>query len=131
MTTPLDIVLSYYRAWTSQDFDLAMTYLADDLVCHAPAGRLDGAEAFRGFMEPFSRILVSSEIVGSFGDETTAILMYDTSTRPVADAPGAEFHTVRDGKIVELRIIFDRLPFEQARTVTATRSAPPEGAQTE
>ncbi|MEV8372327.1 nuclear transport factor 2 family protein [Kribbella sp. NPDC056861] len=131
MTTPLEIVLSYHRAWTSQDFDLAMTYLADDMVCHAPAGRLVGAEAFRGFMEPFSQILVSSELVGSFGDETTAMLMYDTSTRPVADAPGAELHTVRDGKIVELRIIFDRLPFEQARTVAATRSAPPEGAQTE
>jgi hypothetical protein len=66
-------------------------------------------------MEPFSQILVSSDIIGAYGDTTSAMLMYGTSTHPVADAPGAEFHTVRDGKIVELRIIFDRLPFEQAR----------------
>ena len=41
--------------------------------------------------------------------------MYDTETRPVKDAPGAECHRVRDGKIVHIRIIFDRLPFEMAR----------------
>lgn len=113
--TPLETVLAYYKAWTTHDFDLAMKYVADDIVCYAPAGRLVGAEAFRAFMEPFSQILLSSAIVGSFGDETTAMLMYDTSSRPVADAPGAELHTVRDGRITELRIIFDRLPFEQAR----------------
>ena len=51
--TPLDTVLAYYKAWTSHDFDLAMTYVSDDIVCHAPAGQLTGAEAFRAFMEPF------------------------------------------------------------------------------
>ncbi|NEA36657.1 nuclear transport factor 2 family protein [Streptomyces sp. SID13031] len=115
MTTPLDVALAYYRAWTTHDFDLAMTYIADDIVCHAPAGRIEGAEAFRGFMEPFSRILTSSELIGSYGDEKAALLMYATGTRPVASAPGAEFHTIHDGKITQLRIIFDRLPFDQAR----------------
>jgi ketosteroid isomerase-like protein len=115
MTTPLDTVLAYYNAWTGHDFDQAMTYLADDMVCHAPAGRLEGADAFRAFMEPFSRILRKAELLASYGDETTVLLMYGTSTHPVPDAPGAELHTVRDGKIVDLRIIFDRLPFEQAR----------------
>ncbi len=114
--TPLETVLAYYKAWTTHDFELAMQYIADDIVCHAPAGRLVGAEAFRAFMEPFSQILLDSAILGSFGDETTAMLMYGTRSRPVADAPGAELHTVRDGRIVELRIIFDRLPFEQGRS---------------
>jgi hypothetical protein len=30
-----------------------MTYVAEDIVCQAPAGRLDGTAAFRGFMGPF------------------------------------------------------------------------------
>jgi limonene-1,2-epoxide hydrolase len=115
MTTPLETVLAYFEAWTTHDFDQAMKYVADDIVCHAPAGRLEGASEFRAFMEPFSQILLKAELLGSYGDDTTAMLMYDTSTRPVADAPGAELHTVRDGKIVDLRIIFDRLPFDQAR----------------
>ncbi|MFI5708358.1 nuclear transport factor 2 family protein [Kribbella sp. NPDC051620] len=120
MTTPLETVLAYFEAWTGHDFDQAMTYLADDIVCHAPAGRLEGADAFRAFMEPFSRILLKAELLASYGDDTTAVLIYGTSTHPVPDAPGAELHTVRDGKIVDLRIIFDRLPFEQARAAQNT-----------
>jgi len=36
----------------------------------------------------------------------------------VNGAPGAEYHTVRDGKITYIRIIFDRAPFEAARQAT-------------
>ncbi len=81
-----------------------------------------GSEAFRAFMEPFSRILTGSSVIAAFGDEQTALLMYDAVTVPVEDAPGAECHTVQDGKIVHIRIVFDRTPFEAAR-----RAAPAEG----
>ena len=114
MTTAgaLDTALAYYRAWTAGDFDTAMRYVADDIICHAPAGRLEGADAFRAFMGPFAAILARAELIASFGDQNTALLMYDTDTAAVKNAPGAECHTVRDGKIVEMWIIFDRLPFE-------------------
>lgn len=119
MTEPggsaLNTALAYHLAWTGGDFERAMTYVADDIVCLAPAGRLDGAAAFRGFMGPFTQILTSSSLIAAFGDDQTAVLMYDTSTAPVKDAPGAECLTVRDGKISHMRIIFDRLPFEEAR----------------
>ena len=48
--------------------------------------------------------------------ETTssAVTVYDTDTRLVHDAPGAECVRVRDGRIVWMRIIFDRLPFRDA-----------------
>lgn len=52
-------------------------------------------------------------------DDTTAVLVYDTATVPVAHVPGAECHTVVDGRITELRIVFDRLPFETARRSAA------------
>ena len=111
----LQTALGYFQAWTAQDFDRAMSFLAPNMVCHAPSGRLDGAEAFRGFMEPLTRILVHAELVASFGDECTALLMYDTQTVPVPNAPGAECLTVEDGLITEIKIIFDRVPFAAAR----------------
>jgi len=114
-TAALDIALAYHRSLTSHDFDGAMTYIAEDIVCQAPAGRLEGAEAFRAFMEPFSQILTGSSLIAAFGDDATAVLMYDTDTVPVQDAPGAECLSVRDGKINHMRIIFDRLPFDAAR----------------
>ncbi len=119
----LETALAYFEAWTSHDFEGAMRYVADDIVCEAPAGRLAGAEAFRGFMGPFAQIVTSSRLIGAFGDDETALLMYDTDTVPVKDAPGAECLTVRDGKITHLRIIFDRLPFAEARREAAGREA--------
>jgi hypothetical protein len=114
-TTALDTVLAYHHAWTSHDFDQAMRYLADDIVCQSPAGRIDGAAAFRAYMEPFSQTVTATTLLSSFGDETTALLMYDTITTPVPHAPAAELHTVENGRITHLHLIFDRLPFAQAR----------------
>jgi hypothetical protein len=116
----LDTALAYYRAWTSHDFGKAMTYVAGDIVCQAPAGRLEGAAAFRGFMGPFVQIVTSSSLIAAFGDDEKAVVMYDTGTVPVTDAPGAECVTVRDGKITHMRIIFDQRPFDQARRAAAS-----------
>jgi hypothetical protein len=116
----LQTALAYHQAWTSGDFELAMTHVAADIICHAPSGRFDGAEAFREFMGPFAQILTSSRLVAAFGDDETALVMYDTDTVPVKDAPGAECLTVTDGKIRHIRIIFDRLPFAAARRSAET-----------
>ncbi|HEY2297883.1 MAG TPA: nuclear transport factor 2 family protein [Jatrophihabitans sp.] len=116
----LRVSLAYYRAWTAKDFDAAMAFIADDIVCDTPAGRIAGAEALRGFMEPFSTIVTRSELIASFGDERTCLLMYDTDTVPVQHAPGAEFHRVENGKITHITIIFDRQPFTEARAAAAS-----------
>src|SRR5262249_53239272 len=115
-TSPaLRTALAYYEAWTSHDLGKAMSYIADDIVCDAPAGRLEGADAYRGFMGPFVRILITSELIAAFGDDQTALVMYDTETVPVKSAPGAECVTVTDGKITYSRFVFDRAPFDAAR----------------
>jgi len=111
----LEVARAYYQAWTGKDIEAALRHLADDVVCDAPAGRLQGIEAYRRFLGPFSEMLLDSELLAAFGDSTTAVLVYDTATPLVASAPGAECLTVRDGKIVHNRFIFDRLPFEAAR----------------
>jgi hypothetical protein len=111
----LDVSRAYYEAWTTSGFDDALQYIDESIVCDAPAGRLDGVEAFRGFMEPFTKILTRAELIAAFGDDSKSLLMYDTDTVPVKNAPGAEFHIVRAGKIVYIRIIFDRAPFDAAR----------------
>jgi hypothetical protein len=111
----LRTALAYYHAWTSHELDKAMSYIADDIVCDAPAGRLEGAAAYLGFMGPFVQILTGSTLIAAFGDDTTALIMYDTETVPVMSAPGAECLTVSDGKITYSRFIFDRAPFDAAR----------------
>ena len=111
----LDVALAYYRAWTGHDLETAMNYIADDIVCDAPTGRLEGAPAYRGFMAPFVRILTSATLIAAFGDQKTAVIVYDTGTVPVPSAPAAECVTVDNGKITYSRFIFDRAPFDAAR----------------
>jgi ketosteroid isomerase-like protein len=115
----LRVALAYHRAWTSKDVELALSYIADDLVCDAPAGRIDGRDAYRDFLAPFARSLISTTLIAAFGDQDKALLMYDTSSALVASAPGAECLTVRQGRITHSRFIFDRLPFAAARQAMA------------
>ncbi|MBL7259029.1 nuclear transport factor 2 family protein [Actinoplanes sp. LDG1-01] len=95
-----------------------MTHIADDIICDAPAGRLEGAPAYRAFMAGFVAILKSTTVLAAFGNDTTALIMYDTSTHPVPSAPGAELVTVLHDRITYSRFLFDRLPFAQARQPT-------------
>jgi hypothetical protein len=62
--------------------------------------------------------LLGSRLIAAFGDDETALVMYDTETVLVRSAPGAECVTVRGGKIVRSRFVFDRLPFAEARART-------------
>jgi len=114
-STALRIVLAYHRAWTAKDVDRAMTYLAEDIICDAPAGRLEGAAAYRDFLTPFAQSLISTDLIAAYGDEEQALIMYDTASALVASAPGAECVTVRAGRITYNRFLFDRLPFVEAR----------------
>jgi hypothetical protein len=117
-TSPaLRTALAYFHAWTSGDLDQAMSYIADDMICDAPAGRLAGREAYLAFIGPFVQILTGSALIAAFGDERTAVIVYDTATVPVASAPAAECVTVTGGKITYNRFIFDRVPFDAARQI--------------
>jgi hypothetical protein len=107
------VALAYHRAWTNHDVDGAMKYVGADVVVEAPDGRTEGAEALRESVGHFAEVLKSATLWAAFGDEETAVLMYDTESTIVPSAPGAEHVTVRDGKIVHSRLIFDRLPFAQ------------------
>ena len=111
----LSTALAYYQAWTGKDLDRAMTYVAEDVVCENPIGRIEGLEAFRQFMTPFAEMLTGSDLIGAYGDADTAVLVYNPHTTLVADAPSAERFTVRDGRIVHDLLIFDRTPFDEAR----------------
>ena len=115
MSAALETALAYHRAWTGDEFDKAMTYLAEDVVCETPFGPFEGAEAFRGFLEPFAQRLISAFPIAEFGDEEGAVVLYDTRTALVPSGPAADHFIVQGGTITRVRMIFDRLPGVEAR----------------
>jgi hypothetical protein len=107
----LATALAYHQAWTSQDLDLAMSYVADDVTCDAPGGPISGAQPYRDFLGGFMTRLTGVQMVAAFGDDTTAVLFYYPHTASVSDAPAAECFTVASGKIARSVLVFDRLSF--------------------
>ena len=104
-TTPspaLKVARAYFDAWTHKDLDRAMTYIAENILCDAPAGRVRGAGAYRAFMAPFMQSLANATIIAAFGNDQTAMLMYDTKTIP-ARPTGRSW------------LVFDGTPFEEQR----------------
>src|SRR6266540_1056228 len=82
----LSVALAYYHGWMGKDVDRAMTHVADDIVCETPTGRIEGVEGFRQFMAPFAQMLTSSDLITAFGNDETAVLMYNPHTTLDQDA---------------------------------------------
>lgn len=118
----LAVAMAYYQAWTGKDIDRAMTYVADHIVCEAPAGRIEGAERYRAFLAPFAQMLTGSDVIAAFGDDDTALMMYDPHTTLVDSAPTGEWFKIEEGKIARSRLVFDRTPFDAARRAAAAGS---------
>ena len=93
----------------------ALSYLADDIVCEAPIGRLTGIDAYRRFMTPFVSGLVSGELIDVLGDDEHAATAYVVETPFAKDYRGMEYVTVANGKITEILSVFDLSPALKAK----------------
>ena len=117
------IAADYSRAWTSGDVDTAMSYLAEDIVCDAPAGRIEGAPAYRRFTEDFVAKLTGCTITNVLGDDANAAVVYSLDTRLARGFQAVEYVTVEDGKITRILTVFDRLPLAEAARQAAHQAA--------
>ena len=109
--TAHDVVTKYHRAWTSGDIDGAMSCVADDISCRAPGGDLAGKDAYRGFIGGFAPMLTGIGDIAEFTGGDRVALFYYPQTATTSTTPAAELFTVRDGKITESVLIFDRLSY--------------------
>jgi len=116
----LNVAQDYAQAWTSGDIDKALSFLADNIVCEAPAGWVEGLAAYRTFTEEFMAILVSSTIIKVLADDTNAAIVYSFDTPWVKNFRCIEYMTVEDGKIKHILTVFDRLPAAEAARSSAS-----------
>lgn len=114
-TSPaLETALAYHRAWTTGDLDSAMTHVADDIVCRAPGQELRNKSDYRSFLGGFSQMMTGLTDVAAFGDDEHVVLFYYPHTAVTSTAPAAEHFTIRDGRIVESVLVFDRISYAPA-----------------
>lgn len=110
-SSAFEIVRDYHRAWTSGELDRAMALVADDISCRAPGRDLTGKDAYRAFIGGFAPALTGLSDIAGFADGERVALFYYPETAATSIAPAAECFTVREGKITESVLIFDRLSF--------------------
>ncbi len=104
----------YAKAWTSGDVETALTFLADDVVCDAPAGQVNGVAEYRPFTQEFVDRLVSATITKVLADAESAAIVYSFDTQWIKNFRCSEYMTIENGKIKHITTIFDRLPMAEA-----------------
>lgn len=110
--TAQQVAEGYASAWTSGDIDTAMSYVADDIVCEAPAGTIEGKDAYREFTTTFvTRLLVTGRVTAVLAGESSASILYANDTKAVPGMRAMDYATIENGKITRLITVFDRLPF--------------------
>lgn len=106
--TTRKIVESYSKAWASGDLETARSYLADDLEFRGSIDNFNDADSFMSAVSVFLNILKSVDTISSFYDGCEAMLMYDCVTdSPAGTVRTVEYLKVQDGKIYEIKLIFD------------------------
>lgn len=108
--TATDVVEKYSRALAGRDFAAARSLLADDLRFEGPIDRFDRADDYMKAISGLYGMVkgVEHQATIAQGDDVAVFYLLDT---PMAKAPVAEWYTVRDGKVVQLRAYFDARPF--------------------
>jgi hypothetical protein len=109
----------YVRAWTSGDAEKALSFVADDVVCEAPSGRIEGIEGYRRFLAPFVGTMLKGEVLDVLGHDARAVTVYSVDLPFVRNLHGAEHLTVTDGKISHVISVFDMSPMLKARAEQA------------
>jgi ketosteroid isomerase-like protein len=102
------LVETYHNAWTTGDILRARGYLADDLDFQGSIDTFNKADDFVAALRQFQGMLRGVTVLQSFFSGAGAALLYDCDTAsPAGVIRTAEFFTVRNGKIAEIRLVFD------------------------
>ncbi|AYD90734.1 nuclear transport factor 2 family protein [Actinomyces lilanjuaniae] len=118
----LAVVRGYHQAWTTGDVEGAMRYVADDIFCRAPEADFRGKEDYRDYIASFAPELTGigwiAEMVEVLDEEPAEgvriALFYYPQTAVTSTTPAAELFTVRDGRIAESVLAFDRIAYVPA-----------------
>lgn len=114
MPTSKDTLAAFYQAVQRRDLAQARRYLAPDLVFHGLFETYPNADAYLTALQGLLSITARLDVLTVIGDGDDAAVFFDLETTAPAAAKTlvAEWHVVRDGRIVQVRSAFDGRPFE-------------------
>ena len=108
------VVRKYHDSWTQRDMSTARSCLADDLDFQGPIDTFSSADEFIATLTGFAQMLTRVDVLQEFFTDVGAALLYDCVTDSQAGTiRTAEFFGLRDGKIANIRLVFDATALRQ------------------
>jgi ketosteroid isomerase-like protein len=112
MTDAAEVVEQYQRAFGTGDVKTARSLLADDLHFKGPIEEFNSADEYMESVAKLAQIVTGTDVKRILADGDDVVTVYDLHTNtPAGTSNVAEWATVKNGKIVEMRAFFDARPF--------------------
>ncbi len=112
MANAADVVEQYQRAFGTGDVQTARSLLADALHFKGPIDEFDNADDYIQSVAKLAQIVTGTDVKKIVADGDDVVTIYDLHTdTPAGTSNVAEWATVKDGKIAEMRVFFDARPF--------------------
>lgn len=110
------LVSDYINAVGQKQFDHLYTLLSDDVEFTGPFRSLRGANEYVAAIRGLGSILLRNDIKRVFVDGNEACVIYDFVTdTEVGIVPSVEWLTLKQGKISDIRLIFDRYRWNEVK----------------
>lgn len=117
------VAREYIESVGAHDLERVEELLDDGLAARFAGGTLGKGE-WIGALDRLLAALVRNDVREVFADGERACVVYDFVTDTAAGAvPCVELVTVRDGRITEIELIFDRMAFAPVNEALAARAA--------
>ena len=98
-STPAGLARAFTEAWTHHDMETAASYVGEDATFDSPRFHLVGKRAYLDALAAFARTITAATVLAAFGDESQALIMYETTIGQAPALTNIELLTFRDGKI--------------------------------
>jgi ketosteroid isomerase-like protein len=106
---------SFLRAWTSGDMSAARGLCTDNMHFKGPIEEWHNPDDHLAALAPVADIVTRVDLHKVMAEGEDVVLVYDLVTdSPLGSARIAEWKTLRDGKIADIRAYFDSYPWRTA-----------------
>jgi SnoaL-like domain len=109
-----EIIKNFYDAVIKRDIPTARTYLKDDLLFLGLFETYRNADEYIAALTGLLQITVRLDVKAIIAEGENVAIFFELETKAPAAATTlvAEWHQVKDGKIVHVQSAFDGRPFE-------------------
>jgi hypothetical protein len=108
------VVTEYLDAFYTGDFAQARALVEDGFSFSGPFVEVDGRDAFFASADGLRRIVRGHRLLAQWADGADVCSIFDLALETPAGAGSvamSEWHTVRDGRLVAGRVLFDTAAF--------------------